>query len=274
MTITTTAGARCERDGHSWARTGVYEDGRMLVFCTRPECEAAMREVGFRRWRLEPTGHGMQVGDIRMDLDDDPIGGVAKLICHEIAHDYRMTDLDLRDGDLVLDIGAHVGVVSTCLALRYPGVRIVAYEPVPANYERLCRNVRANGVVDRVIPRKLAVTGDGAITVLHGALDVNTGGSSVFVSGGERYETFATTLGQEIDRYGVPALLKIDCEGCEYDVLAEAGPKLSAVRYLVGEFHENDALRERGLSAMGLLAQCRAWMPDAQLQVTICEMGR
>jgi hypothetical protein len=58
----TTAGARCLAEGHDWGQTGIWQDGKMVVFCTRPDCEMGLRQIGDHDFRAEP-GHGMAVGD-------------------------------------------------------------------------------------------------------------------------------------------------------------------------------------------------------------------
>jgi len=49
----------------------------------------------------------------------------------------------------VVDVGANVGAPTLFLA-RETGLRVVAVEPVPGNFELLLRNVEANGCGDRV----------------------------------------------------------------------------------------------------------------------------
>ncbi|MBX3426175.1 MAG: hypothetical protein KF688_10885 [Pirellulales bacterium] len=51
----------------------------------------------------------------------------------------------LRPGDLLLDLGANVGVY-TILASAVCGARSLACEPAPTTYQRLVRNIRANAV--------------------------------------------------------------------------------------------------------------------------------
>src|ERR1700730_4500660 len=60
----------------------------------------------------------------------------------------------LRPGDVVYDIGAHIGTY-TILAIRKSaaGGRVVAYEPVNLTREYLIRHLQWSGAGDRVIVR-------------------------------------------------------------------------------------------------------------------------
>jgi len=261
---------------HRWAQTGVWDsDGTMIVPCLNPSCDAALRVYRSGRRVLEPTGHGTTVHGIRLDLEDDTDGGVSKIICHEIAHDYDLASIPLLKGDVVLDIGAHIGVVSIYLALRFPGVRILAYEPVKENYQRLVRNIEVNGVALSVIPHNLAVTGNGRDVTLHGELNRNSGGSSLWATDGAVYTAHSVTLGDIFRTYALERvrLLKIDCEGAEWEILPAAGKLLERVDYLVGEFHSNSALDARGHRPPRLRAFCEQWIPAEHVRVTECRMG-
>ena len=72
----------------------------------------------------------------------------------------------LREGDIVVDIGAHVGVVSIFLAKKYPFIRVYAVEPEPTNFECLRRNIELNGAWN-VIAINKAVSGDGQERTLY-----------------------------------------------------------------------------------------------------------
>jgi FkbM family methyltransferase len=67
--------------------------------------------------------------------------------CHYVDNDYEDFSLDLmlrfagRDSTVV-DVGAHYGIYSL-LAAR-AGARVVAFEPLPENFEVLRKNIRAN----------------------------------------------------------------------------------------------------------------------------------
>ena len=61
-----------------------------------------------------------------------------------------------------LDVGANLGWYSVHLAREGgEGARVYAFEPIQATFDVLEANVRLNGLVDRVIPRRIAL-GDSA----------------------------------------------------------------------------------------------------------------
>ena len=60
-------------------------------------------------------------------------------------------DKNLRDGDVLYDIGANIGVYSLYAAKRRPNCRVYAFEPAGQNFARLLRNISINRL-DNVIP--------------------------------------------------------------------------------------------------------------------------
>ncbi|SRR6266545_2940317 len=53
---------------------------------------------------------------------------------------------EVRPGDVVVDVGAHIGYFTLLLAaLVGPKSRVFAFEPDPDNFALLCRNVELNG---------------------------------------------------------------------------------------------------------------------------------
>lgn len=79
---------------------------------------------------------------------------------------YLLQTAVFREGDIVVDIGAHVGVVSIYLAKKYPFIKVYAIEPDPNNYSCFKRNIALNNVTNVMAINK-AITGDGRRTRLY-----------------------------------------------------------------------------------------------------------
>jgi FkbM family methyltransferase len=264
----------CQTTGHAWTPTGLYVKGRIRVPCMRPGCPVGMQQTAYG-WVLEPDGFSSIINGIPLDIEDDPDGGVAKVVMREVRENYALGDLGLKPGDIVLDIGAHVGIVSCFLAKRYPGIIVHAFEPVPANFARLQRNLAANGVTN-VEAHCCAVTGDGRRLTLVGNSRSNSGGITAVIEAEpshQRYEVASMTLADIFDCWvpGRCALLKIDCEGSEYEVLESGVHLLDRVDRLVGEFHWNNIIPIERLE--GLLALCAGHVPRSQTTINACKIA-
>jgi len=191
---------------------------------------------------------------------------------------YDFSDIDFQPGDVVVDIGAHVGVVSTYLAKRFPFLRIVSFEPVPRLFELLQWNLKRNGIRNVTAVNK-AVTGDGRRLGMVAWLASNSGGgTSQFSSGREQdaehyFEVESTTLDRIFEDYGIEhcRLLKIDIEGAEYEVLSQA-TCLDRVEHVRGEFHENNVIRDRGQSMAELSQYVEGIVGPGRVRYTACEM--
>jgi glycosyltransferase EpsH len=88
--------------------------------------------------------------DGQMLLLASPTDGAAVAdAVRRIEHDHYLTrTATLREGDTVVDVGAHVGTLSIFLAKKYPFLRVIAVEPEPRNYRCLVRNIEANGLTN------------------------------------------------------------------------------------------------------------------------------
>ena len=82
-------------------------------------------------------------------------------------NDYYLTQTAVfREGDTVVDVGAHVGAVTIYLAKKYPFIKIYALEPDPLNYACLKRNIELNEVTNVVAINK-ALSGNGQKRTLY-----------------------------------------------------------------------------------------------------------
>ncbi|MGH3719099.1 MAG: FkbM family methyltransferase [Pseudonocardiaceae bacterium] len=124
----------------------------------------------------------------------------------------------VREGDVVFDVGAHVGYYATLLStLVGPGGGVHAFEPHPGNFQVLSRNTAELANVTVV---NTAVTEHPGRRLLH--FSSNTGRHSLFRTeftggAGRSLEVPTATLDDYWAGIGCPpvALVKIDVEGAE-----------------------------------------------------------
>ncbi|XP_019452393.1 PREDICTED: uncharacterized protein LOC109354378 [Lupinus angustifolius] len=137
-----------------------------------------------------------------------------------------------RDG-FVVDVGANVGMASFAAAAM--GFRVVAFEPVFENLQKICEGVYFNRVADLVTVFEAAASdriGNITIHKLVGRLDNSavsaTGAKMAFKSNEEvAFQVRTVPLDEVIPESERVLLLKIDVQGWEYHVLKGASKLLS-----------------------------------------------
>lgn len=137
-----------------------------------------------------------------------------------------------KDG-IFVDVGANVGMASFAAAVM--GVRVLAFEPVLENLQRICEGVYFNRVGDLVTVFEAAASDrKGNITFhkLVGRLDnsaVSAVGAKLAFKSNEEIELQVRTipLDEVIEESDRVLLLKIDVQGWEYHVLKGASKLLS-----------------------------------------------
>ncbi|HJY27726.1 MAG TPA: FkbM family methyltransferase [Pyrinomonadaceae bacterium] len=211
-----------------------------------------------------------------IDVADKPVSRAANIIAWELDDDcYGLKRIDFKPGDVVIDIGAHIGFFAIYTALRFPEVVIHSFEPFPENYELLQQNLVRNGITN-VRTYQVGVSGSGR--PLEMVTNPQNSGSSTCYSRTLEYSRTtgipSNTLDHIFDslRIGKCKLLKIDCEGSEYEILFSTR-SLAKVEYLSGEFHQNKLLLSLGYTFEGLLKHCQDQIAPDKLSIKKCDMG-
>jgi FkbM family methyltransferase len=132
----------------------------------------------------------------------------------------------LRPGDHFVDVGANVGVFSTLVGTRIPGVRITAIEPFPPVRADLEANLALNDLDISVVGSAVSdAAGEATFEVLD--RDVLNRLAPDGAGGGGGITVPVTTLDQLVGD-DPPALVKIDVEGAELSVMRGAETLLSS----------------------------------------------
>jgi len=149
-------------------------------------------------------------------------------------HDYDVAGCPVRENDIVADIGANQGFF-TCYAAQM-GARVYAFEPNPATFGVLERNIARNGFGERVLAKCVAVADFEGETDLICSQFLGGGADTIDAAHAKAVTSFGRLekrLPVKVARLRslVPAdlrvrLLKMDCEGAELAILKDlANPK-------------------------------------------------
>jgi FkbM family methyltransferase len=153
---------------------------------------------------------------------------------------YRLGSIDWASAGpaIVLDIGAHVGSFTCALAQRAGLARFVCVEPSPVTSDWLARNLEANKLSERVTIVRAAVASTDGEGTLWEAGDAS-GESSTIKGKGRPVPVRTVSLESLVScAGGPPDVVKLDCEGGEYDaILSSPDWCWKQVRYLFLEHH-------------------------------------
>jgi FkbM family methyltransferase len=159
---------------------------------------------------------------------------------------YEIPFVPIRQGDLVIDVGANHGFYS-CWAARQ-GAIVHAFEPDPSTYKLLVQNIAVNGLEGRVFPHQSAIAAETGSLQMHCTADMGGGLSTIIPA-------FAAKSGIEVNSRVIVQTLsladalqlcggsrvrvcKMDCEGAEKSILANASSTtLDRFDGIVLEYH-------------------------------------
>jgi len=192
-----------------------------------------------------------------------------------IREDYFHKGVSLRQGDTVIDIGAHFGSFSAIASKKIgPTGKVIAFEPNPEIYPRLAHNIAINSLGNVVLHNE-AVSGENGKLVL--LLQQRSSLATVYsevdgedrVSQSTRVSVPARSMRSILRSVGGPVdLLKIDCEGAEYDIFDSLDQEcISCVRQIAMEVHKIPGRSEHEivakLSALGFTVHSESPMITA-----------
>jgi len=136
----------------------------------------------------------------------------------------RVPEYRPQDGDVVIDIGAHIGAFAILAASRVGAGRVHAIEASEDTYNLLRINVALNRCTN-VATHRLAVTDrDGTGRLLHGRRNWGYSIAKRFARGAETVASSTLSTFLEQQRIGQCSFLKLNCEGAEFPILLSSSP--------------------------------------------------
>jgi FkbM family methyltransferase len=158
---------------------------------------------------------------------------------HIASGEYLIEDLVPERGDRVVDVGANIGVYSLWAALR--GAVVTAYEPAPQTFAHLVDNTAGlpieaiNAAVVGSIPE-----GGSVRLFMHPELSTRNSLLGREIGTGDELTSCVTVSALSLDDvlHADVDLLKIDCEGAEFDQFERVSDlALRRTKRIILEFH-------------------------------------
>ena len=190
------------------------------------------------------------------------------LLSVNVDRDYDVPGLDWATLRTIVDVGAHVGSFTVWAAMRSPRARILAIEPNPETFAFLEQNVRDNGLQERVVAVNAAVgpqSGAGTLELVEHSL-----GTRIARAGDGKVKVRIQTIPSLLVEAGLTDvdLLKMDCEGMEYDVLGTLSPgQLSRFGVIACEYHPEPGHNVNELDDLLNASGFKVQRPEAALGV-------
>ena len=155
---------------------------------------------------------------------------------------YKLQKKDYFHNGIIIDIGAGIGEFAIQAAAAYPDSKIFGFEPFPESYRLFERNVALNSLKN--------VTAVGAaVTSVSSTMSIDTSSGNPLqyrMQSGEistqtiKISTVNLTNYMDQKEIQVCDILKLDCEGGEFDILLPlSAPDLGRFKQIAMEYHDS-----------------------------------
>lgn len=153
---------------------------------------------------------------------------------------------NLPSNPTIVDIGGYIGDFSI-YAAKYLNANVIVYEPTIENFVILKQNIENNGFEKRIIPINKAVSDSNEIKLnikIQKSEEVHAS-AYMYQDAGSRIIP-SITLSNLLETHQLDSidLLKVDCEGCEYDIFSETSDQIfNRIKNIVFEYHRVEGFK-------------------------------
>jgi len=149
-----------------------------------------------------------------------------------INEEYKQLDVTGKD---VIDVGSSIGDTAIYFAIN-GAKHVYSFEPYPYSYDIAKKNIKLNHFENKITLLNEGCGKDGFVTIKEDY--ENTGGTDL-KSFKEGKKIKIESLDEIVKRFNLKhAELKVDCEGCEYDLILNASDEaLKAFDQIIIEYH-------------------------------------
>lgn len=153
---------------------------------------------------------------------------------------YTPAGFGISPDDVVLDIGANVGIFSAYASALAKNGKVYSLEPDPINFSRLQETLAVNGMKNASVFNCAMSAASGTAVFFQTAGNRTLGSLSGAFGGSGQISVKTVSLEDFIAQESIKKIdfLKIDCEGAEYDIFKSCPDKvLRIIRRISMEYH-------------------------------------
>lgn len=154
-----------------------------------------------------------------------------------LLEEYVRSGFEIRDTDIVIDVGAHIGLFALFSSQFCKNGEIYCFEPVKENFELLESNLDLNNIKN-VVATNAAISTDSGIVTIY--LNEDESGHSMYGKGSKQIHVKSLSLQDVFNSNKLEKcdLLKIDCEGEEYKIIDSLPiPYFDKINKMCVEYH-------------------------------------
>jgi len=154
-----------------------------------------------------------------------------------IFDEYLKNKIDIKNNDVIIDIGGHIGLFALYASQFCKKGQIYSYEPVIENYNLFIKNVKNNNLTNIKVFNTAVSKSNDKIDLF---LNDDQAAHSIFTKSKNINEVNSITLQNIFEKNKIKNcdLLKIDCEGAEYEILENLPIKyLEKIQKIIIECH-------------------------------------
>ena len=129
-----------------------------------------------------------------------------------LLQEYDRPGFEIRDTDIVIDVGAHIGLFALYSSQFCKNGKIYCFEPVKENFDLLKSNLELNCIRNVIAINAAISTDNGTVTIY---LDKDESGHSMYGTGIKQVQVKSFSLQDlfESNKLKKFDFLNIDCEG-------------------------------------------------------------
>ena len=136
-----------------------------------------------------------------------------------VLKEYEIEGFEIVEDDVIIDIGAHVGLFALFASLNLHKGKIISIEPHPKNFNLLKENISNNKFHNIEVINKAVTNRSKSLELFVNPFDDSA--HSIHGDGNNTIQIKGIALTEVMQENGISKcdMLKMDCEGAEFEIL-------------------------------------------------------